>query len=341
MTLASSSTGGRDDSNHGVFSVVRSGVLAFGIGLATLAIPQLLDIANAETPDATPTSAASTSDAARATAAARPAGPKARVTRAGRAAAPVVTSVPTPRAPTASSTPASAFTPLAARPRYRMLDDPAAASPRPGETVLRGVDGTYVSFYNRTDRTLAVVQVPKGGRNDPEADPRYVGPGEKFDFSGDNNGAGNVDVRLRVYSATQNDTGAWQKDGMREIIIATNQWIGRPYVVVHLDQERLDTIRSGYEVYNRRLYAPFNRPWWDTGGTLGFKEGEAWFADYDLRGPYQGGQTGTYVLRLNDKDAFGVEGYKVFQIEVFTIPSNYTQDYDYSTEIGAGRVNQK
>ena len=60
-----------------VFSAsVRAGVLAFGIGLAALAIPQLLDTAAAETTDAAP-AAASTTDAARPGSAARPAGSKA------------------------------------------------------------------------------------------------------------------------------------------------------------------------------------------------------------------------------------------------------------------------
>ena len=289
-----------------ISSALRAAVLALGIGFATLTIPQLLDTANAETPDATPTSAASTADAARATAAARPAGPKARVTRAGRAAAPAATSALPPSAPTPSSTPASTRTPLPATPRYRMLDTPASAAPRPGPQLLSKVLGTYVYFYNRTDQMLAVVQVPKGGRNDPEADPRFLAPGEKSDFYGDNSGDGNMDVRLRIYSATDDGTGAWRKDEMREIIAATNRIIGTPYASVSLDP-----YVGGYQRYYNRY------------GDKSLDIDQNWFADYNLRGPIQSGQTGTFIVRLGDRKG----EFKVFQIEVFKIPQGATQDY--------------
>lgn len=299
-------------------AAVRSGVLAVGIGLAALAIPQLLDTAAAETTDAAPASAASTTGAVRPAAAARPAGPKARAARAGGApaatpAAPAPTATRTTAVPAATR--ATTWTPpLPARPRYRSPESPAAAAPRPGEPLLRGVDGTYVYFYNRTDQTLAVVQVPNGGRNDPETDPRYVAPGEKSDFYGDNNGIGKMDVRLRIYSATQDDTGAWQKVEMKEIITATNRLFLSPYARVQMDPKREG---SGFQ--NRFL-------------EKGFSVNDNWFADYDLKGPTQSGQTGTFMLRLSDRD----DDYKVFQIEVFKIPQGSTQDYDLvkSTEGG-------
>lgn len=176
------------------------------------------------------------------------------------------------------------------------------------------VDGTYVYFYNRTDQTLAVVQIPDGGRNDPESDPRYLAPGEKSDFYGDNNGAKNMDVRLRIYSATQDDTGAWQKGEMKEIITATNRWILSPYARVQMDPKR-----DGSVARNRHLEKEFG-------------VNDNWFADYDLKGPIQSGQTGTFMLRLSDRD----DDYKLFQIEVFKIPGGSTQDYDLfaSTEGG-------
>lgn len=64
-----------------IVRAVRAGVLAFGLGLAALSVPQLLDTAAAETPESAPASAASTTDAARPASAARPAGPRARITR--------------------------------------------------------------------------------------------------------------------------------------------------------------------------------------------------------------------------------------------------------------------
>ena len=303
---------------------VRSGVLAFGIGLAALAIPQLLDTAAAETTDAAP-AAASTTDAARPASAARPAGQKARVTRLTETRRAPAATPPTP-ARTAATTPAdnpaatpaaaaaTPWTPLPARPRYRSPESPAAAAPRPSEPLLRGVDGAYVYFYNRTDQTLAVVQVPKGGRNDPEADPRYIAPGEKSDFYGNNNGAKRMDVRLRIYSAAQDDTGTWQKGEMKEIITATNRWILAPYARVQMDPKH-----DGGETQNRHLEKEFS-------------VNDNWFADYNLKGPIQSGQTGTYMVRLGDRD----DDYKVFQIEVFKIPQGSTQDYDLfaSTEGG-------
>ena len=66
----------------------------------------------------------------------------------------------------------------------------------------------------------------------------------------------------------------------------------------------------------------------------GFAVGENWFADYDLKGPIQSGQTGTYVVRLSDRD----DGYKVFRIEVFKIPAGSTQDYDRTAPEAAGRI---
>ena len=283
---------------------VRSGVLAFGLGLAALAIPQLLDTAAAETTDAAPASTAST-PSAEGSARPDPAGPRARVTRLSETRRAPAAAPPTP-ARTATRTPAATpWTPLPARPRYRSPESPAAAAPRPSEPLLRGVDGTYVYFTNRTDQTLAVVQVPNGGRDDPEADPRYIAPGEKSDFYGDNNGGGKMDVRLRIYSATQDDTGAWQKGDMREIITATNRWILAPYARVQMDPKR-DI--SG--IVNRYLEKEFS-------------VNDNWFADYDLRGPFQSGQTGTYVVRLSDR----VDDYKVFVIEAFKIPSGSTQDY--------------
>ena len=200
--------------------------------------------------------------------------------------------------------------------------------------VLGGVDGTYVYFTNRTDQTLAVVQIPNGGRNDPEADPRFLAPGETSFFLGYNSftGLDYNDVRLRIYTATQTDTGAWQKGEMKEIIAATNPSIGRPQVYV-----RLDPYQTDGRTFNREIWPPFVRPWWDFGG--GFKVGEAWFADYDLKGPIQSGQTGTYIERLSDRS----DGYKLFAIEVFTIPLGATQDYSISDSeyVKAGRVNQK
>ena len=290
---------------------VRAGVLAFGLGLAALAIPQLLDTAAAEATADAPASAASTADSA-ASARPDPAKPKARLTRlAETRRAPAATAPPPARtaATNPAATPAAAaatpWTPLPARPRYRSPESPAAAAPRPSEALLRGIDGTYVYFYNRTDQTLAVVQVPKGGHEDPEADPRYVAPGEKSDFYGDNNGAKNMDVRLRIYSATLDDTGTWQKGEMKEIITATNNWILAPYARVQMDPKH-----DGGETQNRHLEKEFS-------------VNDNWFADYNLKGPIQSGQTGTYMVRLGDRD----DDYKVFQIEVFKIPQGSTQDY--------------
>ena len=319
-----------------VFSAsVRAGVLAFGIGLAALAIPQLLDTAAAETTDAAP-AAASTTDAARPASAARPAGSKVRVTRlaetrrapAATPQTPARTAATNPAAtnPSAAATP---WTPLPARPRYRSPDSPAAAAPRPSEALLRGVDGSYVYFYNRTDKTLAVAQVPNGTRGGPEADPRYIAPGEKSDFYGSNQGTVG-DVRLRIYTATQTDTGAWQKGEMKETIVAFNSWIGRPTVYVLLDPY---PGRGDYFV-NRQLKPPFDRSLFDD---VGFKVGEAWFADYDLRGPIQSGQTGTYIERLSDRP----DDYKVFAIEVFKIPFGPTEDFRSGADEKVGRVNQK
>ena len=310
-----------------VFSAsVRSSVLAFGIGLAALAIPQLLDTAAAETTDAAP-AAASTTDAARPASAARPAGPKARVTRLTETRRAPAATPPTP-ARTATRTPAATpWTPLPARPRYRSPDSAAAAAPRPSEPLLRGVDGAYVYLYNRTDQTLAVVQVPEGGRNDPEADPRYIAPGEKSDFYGDNNGEHNMDVRLRIYTAVSDGAGGWRKDEMREIITATNQWLGYPFVRVHMDPLPWQDIPPS--PFNRAIIRPAPKTF-----DSGFAVGENWFADYDLKGPIQSGQTGTYVVRLGDRD----DGYKVFQIEIFKIPAGSTQDYNRTAPEAAGRI---
>ena len=288
---------------------VRAGVLAFGLGLAALTIPQLLDTAAAETAGSAVTPAASAPDTmepARARAATRttPAVRAARVRTAAAAAPAAETPVPT----------ANTWSALPARPRYRSPESPAAAAPRPSAQRLGTVLGTYVYFYNRTDQTLAIVQVPKGGPNDPEADPRFLAPGEKSDFYGDNNGAKNMDVRLRIYSATLDDTGTWQKGEMKEIITATNRWILAPYARVQMDPKH-----DGGETQNRHLEKEFS-------------VNDNWFADYNLKGPIQSGQTGTYVVRLGDRD----DDYKVFQIEVFKIPQGSTQDYDLfaSTEGG-------
>lgn len=320
---------------------VRSGVLAFGIGLAALAIPQLLDTATAETTDSAP-AAASTTDTARPASAARPAGPKARAVRTARAGGPAAstpaapaptaarTTADAPAAAPASATPATAWTPLSARPRYRSPDFPATAASRPSEELLRGVDGTYVYLYNRTDQTLAVVQVPGGGRNDPEADPRFLAPGEKSDFYGDNNGQHNMDVRLRIYTAVSDGAGGWRKDEMREIITATNQWLGYPYVRVHMDPKLWPRPLLPPLTFSRAIIRPSPKTF-----DSGFAVGENWFADYDLKGPLQTGQTGTFVLRLADKED---PDYKVFQIEVFKIPAGSTQDYDVEAPEAAGRI---
>ena len=206
--------------------------------------------------------------------------------------------------------------------------------------VLGGVDGTYVYFTNRTDQTLAVAQVPNGELEGPEAEPRYLAPGETSDFYGYNRVF--FDVRLRIYTATQTDTGAWQKGELREVIGAVNQWDSRPTVVINLDPYYpgySDTLcGSEDDRCNRVLVAPFDRPWWDRAG--GFKVGEAWFADYDLRGPFQSGQTGTYIERLSDRS----DDYKVFAIEVFKIPTGAISDIgvpQYGGAVPAGRVNQK
>ena len=305
---------------------VRSGVLAFGLGLAALAIPQLLDTAAAETTDAAPASTAST-PSAEGSARPDPAGPRARVTRLSETRRAPAAAPPTP-ARTATRTPAATpWTPLPARPRYRSPDSAAAAAPRPSEPLLRGVDGAYVYLYNRTDQTLAVVQVPEGGRNDPEADPRYIAPGEKSDFYGDNNGEHNMDVRLRIYTAVSDGAGGWRKDEMREIITATNQWLGYPFVRVHMDPLPWQDIPPS--PFNRAIIRPAPKTF-----DSGFAVGENWFADYDLKGPIQSGQTGTYVVRLGDRD----DGYKVFQIEIFKIPAGSTQDYDRTAPEAAGRI---
>ena len=206
--------------------------------------------------------------------------------------------------------------------------------------VLGGVDGTYVYFTNRTDQTLAVAQVPNGELEGPEAEPRYLAPGETSDFYGYNRVF--FDVRLRIYTATQTDTGAWQKGELREVIGAVNQWDSRPTVVINLDPYYpgySDTLcGSEDDRCNRILAAPFDRPWWDRAG--GFKVGEAWFADYDLQGPFQSGQTGTYIERLSDRS----DDYKVFAIEVFKIPTGAISDIgvpQYGGAVPAGRVNQK
>ncbi len=280
---------------------VRAGVLAFGLGLAALTIPQLLDTAAAETAGSAVTPAASAPDTmepARARAATRttPAVRAARVRTAAAAAPAAETPVPT----------ANTWSALPARPRYRSPESPAAAAPRPSAQRLGTVLGTYVYFYNRTDQTLAIVQVPKGGPNDPEADPRFLAPGEKSDFYGDNNGGGNMDVRLRIYSAVADDSAVWRKDQMREIIAATNRAIGKPYARVMFDPYP-DGFRSYYNRYRNK----------------DLDVGQNWFADYDLTGPIQSGQTGTFIVRLSDRKG----EFKVFQIEVFKIPQGPTQDY--------------
>ena len=293
------------------------GAAVFGLGLAALVAPQLSPeaAADASADGATGVSTAAPAQGRAAAASVRSARTPAKVT----AAAPVSRSAP--------AAAASAPAPAPAGPRGRILDLPASAAPRasglPAQELLSKVLGTQVTFINRTGAIIAVAQVPKGGRNDAEAETVFLRPGEAGFYSGDNWGANNYDVRLRVYDVVIDPaTGTAQRGVMSQIIAATNTWSFNPFVRVFMDPYRVTTTIDS-QMFNRFLVK---------GGTWSdWKEGQSWNADYRLQGPNQQGVTATYMERKADSD-----DHKIFLIEAYSIPV-ILGTQDYSTD-KAGRV---
>lgn len=291
---------------------VQVGAAAFGLGLAALVVPQLVAQAAADARgDGSAVSAVSAGPAATAPSVKRGAPVSARVAPAATGVAAAVTKAVVTSGGASGVPAASVVTaaPPQSGPRFRLIDLPASAAPRksgpPAEDLLGKVLGTQVTFVNQTGEMLAVVQVPGGGRNDPEAAPWFIAPGLEAVYSGDNWGYDVPDVRLRVYTAVKDAGGSWQKGGMVQIFTATNSWVDEPRVWVHMDPK----IETG-ELRNRTL------------GPTGFSVGESWNADYTLRGPIQSGQTANYVERAPD----GAD-HKVFIIATYTYPNGFTQDY--------------
>ena len=293
------------------------GAAVFGLGLAAWVAPQLSPeaAADASADGATGVSTAAPAQGRAAAASVRSARTPAKVT----AAAPVSRSAPA----AASSVPTAA---APAGPRFRMLEMPASAAPRktgaPAQELLGKVLGTHVTLINRTGKMIAVAQVPKGGRNDPEAETVFLESGKAGFYSGSNWGLfDQPDVRLRIYDVVIDSEGNAQRGVMSEIIMATNLALKRPIAKIGMDPYRVTTTVDT-QLLNRSL-----EKW-------GFEEGQSWNADYRLQGPIQQDVyntlvTRTYVERKGDSD-----DHKIFLIEVYAIPELLgTQDYESGNRV--------
>ena len=307
-----------------ISGTVRAGVLAFGLGLAALAVPQLLDTAAAETTDAAPASTAGTADSARPD----PAGPRARVTRLGetrRAPAATPSTPAQTAARTSATTPAAAtaatpWTPLPARPRYRSPESPAAAAPRPSEPLLRGVSGTSVEVKNRSNDKLVLQLDPDGVRGGTPGDYVFLEPDQSASFSGyhASDGTNAVDVRLLVSLANEPAATA-----TRMVIVANNPWNLPPSLFVAAADPSIAAtdkpLNLAYVAYKPRKYL-----WVDSFSEL--KEGEGCACDApDSGGPAYGPQV--YVSRKSDSD-----DYKNFFVEIFNVGQYPTEDYAWNPQ---------
>ena len=297
---------------------VRAGVLAFGLGLAALAIPQLLDTAAAETTDAAPASTAGTADSARPD----PAGPKARVTRlsetrrapAATPSTPAQTATPTPATTPAAATAAIPWTPLPARPRYRSPESPAAAAPRPSEPLRSWTRGTSVEVKNRSNDKLVLQLDPDGVRGGTPGDYVFLEPGQSASFSGyhASDGTNAVDVRLLVSLANEPAATA-----TRMVIVANNTHLWEaPYLIL-----LADPYQDGGQTYNTAYVASRLVPSWPYDKINRLGEGQDCSCDSpDSGGPAYGPQV--YVARKNDSD-----DYKNFYLEIFYAGQYPTEEY--------------
>ncbi len=182
-----------------------------------------------------------------------------------------------------------------------------------------GVKGTRIKFTNKTGQVIAVVQVPGGGAEDPGNSPQFIVPGETGYFSGYNGLLSGDDVRLRLYTATQDSAGSWQVGEMRNIVTANNPFVGSPGLHIRgdvfFDPNVVHTVGQPPGVYRLVTYIAGRE---SNGGfftSKALKEGQGCHCDASKTGGSADGQA-IYVARENDSDRE-----KNFVVEVFKLSS--------------------